>query len=246
MDFQTVITTVVTSGIVSGLVALGMQTYLKGTINHHFSKRIEAFKEQITVQAEQRKMDFDRKIHDFSLYSTKRHEIYPELFQQLHKLHYDLKLVQDIANNCRPFSNYMDVVEEFEKFGFSLSDKKNIARLNRIYEVTEEFSSIRQEEIAFLLLAQMTVQLDERLKIAKDFFLKNTIYFSDEAIGKITFFLEGLYILIHSQIEFYSKIETEFQDTNDISEQELLANLDKSVEEVKYILRNELSVGDYS
>ncbi|MFP3668961.1 hypothetical protein SB717_27875 [Priestia sp. SIMBA_032] len=104
MEIAGLITTIVTSGVVSSLITIGLQMFLKGRINYHFSKRLDSFKEQFSNQAEIRKMDIDKQLHDFTLYSTKRHEIHPELFKQIYKLNGESHRLKAIKKDSRYYN----------------------------------------------------------------------------------------------------------------------------------------------
>lgn len=87
MDWVTFIGSVFTS---SGLTLI-INTFFKGGINHFYRRKLEKFRADLTVLTEEKKLDFQRKIHDFSLYSNKKHEIYPEIYKNLLKAKNELE-----------------------------------------------------------------------------------------------------------------------------------------------------------
>jgi hypothetical protein len=62
-----------------GLGFFAFRKYIGSQIEHLFGKRLEDHKHQLNMITETAKFDFQRKIHDFTLYTTKKHEAYAEL-----------------------------------------------------------------------------------------------------------------------------------------------------------------------
>lgn len=67
------------SGAVAALIA-GLSQWL---VKNNAEKNLENHKQKLNVHTENLKFDLQKKIHDYGLYSGKRHEIYPELFKLL-------------------------------------------------------------------------------------------------------------------------------------------------------------------
>jgi hypothetical protein len=72
---------IIVSVITSTVVTLIINTIIKGGIGFYFSSRLEKFKTDLVIITEEKKLDFQKKIHGFSLYSNKRHEVYPMLYK---------------------------------------------------------------------------------------------------------------------------------------------------------------------
>lgn len=72
---------IIVSVITSAVVTLIVNTIIKGGIGFYFNSRLEKFKTDLVLITEQKKLDFQKKIHDFSLYSNKRHEVYPMIYK---------------------------------------------------------------------------------------------------------------------------------------------------------------------
>ncbi|AIE59098.1 hypothetical protein [Bacillus methanolicus] len=79
MEWNVIITSILTSGIVTLII----NSIIKGGISHYFNKKLKRFETDLNVMSEEKKLDFQRKLHDFGLYSGKRHEIYPMLYKYL-------------------------------------------------------------------------------------------------------------------------------------------------------------------
>lgn len=62
-----------------GFGIFAFRKYIGSQIEHLFGKRLEDHKHELSLITEAAKFDFQRKIHDFTLYATKKHEAYAEL-----------------------------------------------------------------------------------------------------------------------------------------------------------------------
>jgi len=77
------LTVTVASAIVfvGAAVWAGVKYFTKRNFDHYFEKNLERHKSDLQNILELNKFDLQRKMHDFSLYTTKKHEIYPKLYQ---------------------------------------------------------------------------------------------------------------------------------------------------------------------
>jgi dsRNA-specific ribonuclease len=72
-----------------GAVTIGAIVYFlfkktaENFISNHFQKQLEEYRHQLNYIAEEKRFDFQRMLNDFSQYSSKRHEVYPELYKLL-------------------------------------------------------------------------------------------------------------------------------------------------------------------
>ncbi|KGE17552.1 hypothetical protein [Paenibacillus wynnii] len=94
---------VISAVTVSAVINAGVQLYIKSK----GEKSLENHKQKLNVHTENLKFDLQKKIHDYSLYSVKRHEIYPQLF----------KLLLIAEGNIRSLFGFRRVLtfEEFNK-----------------------------------------------------------------------------------------------------------------------------------
>ncbi|MEM5598395.1 hypothetical protein AAHB53_22535 [Niallia circulans] len=91
MEWKTILISIISS---SGVALFAV----KGGISHFYNRRLESFRNELTLLTEEKKLDFQRKIHDFSLYSNKRHELYPEIYKNLLKAKKELKFFMGIVS----------------------------------------------------------------------------------------------------------------------------------------------------
>ncbi|MDD1515781.1 hypothetical protein [Priestia megaterium] len=212
-------------------------------LNYEYDKKLVYFNEQIAIQADYRKLDFDRRIHDFSIYSSKRYEAYSEFFKQLYKLQSDFWVIR-IFNGV--LSNFYSL-EEIEKFlrkntlAFpeQLVDEarelfERYERANENVNVSEKDCDELRKSILSLIghKAELLFIEDLRPKIIDtlDYFGGNFLYFSDELGEKARDLLKFMIEFADAEIEFDEKAEMFFRE---------------SFNEVKDMLKKELSRGDY-
>ncbi|QTL49960.1 hypothetical protein [Priestia aryabhattai] len=243
MDFQSIATTVVTSGIVSSLFTLGIQTYLKQGITHHFNKELALFNAEIAVQAESRKLDFDRKMHDFSIYSTKRHEFYPELFKKLHKVIADFKGVEDIVlistefialEDKNTFTNYLNDLGVI----FNERLKNQIDELFKEYERDSDLDK-HLLKARHVIEHHLLTEIGKKYDALHEFYIGNLLYFSDDVSKESNILIQGLGYLL-APITIPPHLKEKF------NKELLCQEIESGLFKLKEIIKNELSVGDYS
>ncbi len=93
MEWDTVVISILTSSVVTLII----NTFIRGGIKHLYDRKLESYRTDLTLIAEEKKLDFQRKIHDFSLYSNKRHELYPEIYKNLIKAKKELEFFLGIV-----------------------------------------------------------------------------------------------------------------------------------------------------
>lgn len=242
MNVQTILITIATSGVVSSLATLGIQTFLKQGITHHFNKELALFNAEITLQAENRKLDLDRRMHDFSIYSTKRHEAYPELFKQLHKVIADFKGIENTVLISTEFIDLEDrnsLTDYLNDLGIIFNEKL----ANQIDELFKEYES-HSDLDRHLLKARHIIETHLLKEVGKkydelqEFHIVNLLYFSDEVSKKSNTLIQGLGYLI-APITVPPHLKGKFN--KDLLYEEIESGLFK----LKEIIKKELSIGDY-
>ncbi|KAA0547562.1 hypothetical protein FZW96_11990 [Bacillus sp. BGMRC 2118] len=91
--------------LTSSIVTLIINTLLKEGIVNIYRKSLEDYKSKLAEIAEARRLNFERKVFDFSQYSLKRHEIYPEIYKNLIKT----------TSSASYFINILDTASQFSK-----------------------------------------------------------------------------------------------------------------------------------
>lgn len=212
--------------------------------NYHYDEKLAKFNEQITIQADYRKLDLDRKIHDFSLYSTKRYEVYPDFFKRVHRI----QVILWNRKNLLPLPSYIRNIRDVKDFvkdaKISLQEEtiSHFDELLTKYETVKERNKDKEEALNEILndildnLGRViSLEVNEYLSRQEEqlinFYAENVLYLSGEVASKGWETITKLGQLIH---------------TKDYNNENLNNDLNKAIEELEVILRKELSVGDYS
>ncbi|PES94702.1 hypothetical protein CN510_16775 [Priestia megaterium] len=257
------ITSSAIGGILGGLALLGLQTLLKQgvayqykkklkqfnheydeklrSLNYHYDKKLASFNAEIIKEAEKGKEDFQRKIHDFTLYSKKRHEIYPELFKGIGKLFYDIKYIDAKAFLSEEMvESKRELVMYFEDLNI-LPNEKFKRQIEKYYDEYEKDFNFRKLclQLNNALRNNLTVELAKEFGRLEDYHGGNILYLSDEVSEKSGGFIKGLgYLISPTILAPYLSEEVDL----DL----LKKDMDDALEDLKQVMKRELSVGDYS
>ncbi|AUO12325.2 hypothetical protein [Priestia megaterium] len=242
MDMQTVLMTVVTSGVVSSLATLGIQTFLKQGITHHFNKELALFNAEITLQAENRKLDLDRRMHDFSIYSNKRHEAYPELFKQIHKVIANFKGIEDIvliSTEFIPLEDKSSFTNYLNDLGIIFSERLT-NEIDELFKEYEEGSDLDRHllKARHIIETHLLKEVGKKYDELQEFYIVNLLYFSDDVSKESNILIQGLGYLI-APITVPPHLKEKFN--KDLLYDEIESGLFK----LKEIIKKELSIGDY-
>ncbi|QDZ88694.1 hypothetical protein [Priestia megaterium] len=211
------------------------------TLNYHYDKQLASFNAEIIREAEKGKEDFQRKIHDFTLYSKKRHEIYPELFKGMGKLFYDIKYIDAKAFLSEEMvESKRELVMYFEELDI-LPNERFKRQIEKYYDEYEENGDFRKccLQLNDALRNRLTVELAKEFGGLEDYRAGSLLYLSDEVSEKSGDFIKGLgYLISPTILAPYLSEEVDL----DL----LKKNMDDALEDLKQVMKRELSVGDYS
>ncbi|MYL33257.1 hypothetical protein GLW05_06540 [Pontibacillus yanchengensis] len=226
MDWITFVSSLGLSGIVGGLVSYGIQSYLKSGINHHYNKKIADYKDDIAKISDYRQHDFARRLHDFTLYTNKRHEIYPKIYSKISNIVLSLDIM--IKLRRQPRMNKIDLENTLKTF--------NLVDVEHVDEILKKF---HDEEVPTKdAFKDISYYLGIKFRQFQNIKLENELYLSDN----ITDSLENL-------VEMIKEIDLDLsryrvRGDNEIS-LEQVNELNEKVEELKNEMKNELAVSDY-
>ncbi|MGG3123121.1 hypothetical protein ABEP18_21330 [Priestia megaterium] len=260
LSILTYSTTAISGGLAGGLLLLGIQTYFKKGIAHQFNKKMQELKENhdktlaaigheynkqlslfnaaIAKEVDKETRDFQRKIHDFSLYSTKKHEIYPNLFKQIHSLKNGLSMVEHYSYSSAHGNNVSQISKHLEFFGFTLSENSTKS-LDKIFQTIRDNESKRIEKLMNIIRMDILSQLSRKYHSVDVFFEGNMIYMSDKVSENVLDFLRLLSLSLSNQmiIPPGEGGNYPFKVTNE--------EMDEGIKEIKDLLKSELSIGYY-
>ncbi|WP_416435542.1 hypothetical protein [Priestia megaterium] len=259
MDLQETLTTIATSGVVTGFLVFGARTWFKAgldshykkklqaithdydkkirDLNHHYDEKLAKFNEQITIQSDHRKADFDRKIHDFTLYSTKRHEVYPELFKQMYKIHYELTNLETKSFFPKSIVNSKDkLILCLKEMGVTFNERF-ILQIDEVY-AKHQNSGTFYVVLQVLLKEHFNSEIARLFNDLENFYRGNLLYLSDKVADEADRLIYGMGYLIAPTIAPHLM--------GKVDENLLRQEIDDRFIGFKEILKKELTVGDYS
>ncbi|MGG4155873.1 hypothetical protein [Peribacillus muralis] len=236
-DFSVyVLSTIVSSGILLFII----RNWFKGNINSHFNKKLESHKHDLQKITEDIKYDYQRKIHDFSLYSNKKHEVYAELYKLLNEANIKIKIATARYREYPDFRQF-EKVEKYLK-EYQVSD-------DTIEHVRSKWIIGRNEgvkEFQRVVDMEKVIKADESRNKAYLYLINNELFLNDEVAVNAHDIADKLRLLVIS--ENY-KVLDGFEGTNrkDFYDEQKEHNItiDEKLKIVKVSMQKELAIGYY-
>lgn len=242
MDYKELVISALTGSAFGGFILYLPKVLFKGKVDSRYNKELAAFNAAIAKEAADRQEDFQRKIYDFTLYAAKKHELYPEIFKQIHEIHKDLQtldrfptanLFQDLPSQDKmmPFLKKLEKVLHSKALSGLILDEDFIKTL----EATTSFGIDECVRLArFTVQKGLSNEILKNIQSLENLFTSNLLYFSEDA----TSYIEPIIMSFHEVLRegFYSE--------DDMARMKLL--LSGNVDKLKEILKKEISVGYYS
>ena len=220
-----------------------IRSYITTLVSHSFNKQIEEHRQSLNVVTEHAKFDLQRKLHDFTLYTAKRHEAYVELYNLL-------RAAADRVCNLE-HQEYLNFAgygrEEFEDY-LRREGMKN----RRIEELSNEWQSGGIDEVNKALEEHNYVQARTDLNDAADLYRKHYLYLSPSMCDIIGNLLKSLQKLLEECAEWYSSVHSTItlsskrQDNYTLKVAKLQEGIESIGSKLLEKMRKELSVGYYS
>ncbi|MDZ5712796.1 hypothetical protein [Jeotgalibacillus haloalkalitolerans] len=221
-----ILTTILTSGITTaGILAL---------YRHFLSRNIEAFKSNLLF-------DSQRKVHDFQLFTTKKHETYPRLYGLLYKS------TDSILNVTSWFQEYPSFVEYSKTDLENYLSKHELLEVdkNRILSLWETDKQKMQKELHTLIQNEKFYEADQLRIDAYRLFSESLLYQSEDVkkIGEEIVKKQRELLLDH---DWYRQ-EVEPKERKEIRNKIKVHKdtLDKLRKELLETMKTELTVGYY-
>ncbi|MED1221553.1 hypothetical protein [Bacillus paralicheniformis] len=220
--------------LTSSIVTIIIETVSKNLISNSFKKRLEKYKDALSQHAENRRFDIERKMHDFSLYSTKRHELYPEIFKRIFSINKNLNTYEQKSYLSKEIiKKPSDIFDYYESIGVSISEEV----ATKIDEKCNEKWSLDQDyclqQVSRIIKNELAVSLRKDVEEAFDFFSHNILFLSEPISSLIDKLLE--------------KFAHEFDRRESDSRLEAIDTvvIDNDIRELKKLMVSELKRGDY-
>lgn len=217
--------------VVSIIISI-LSILISVSIGYWYNKKLEKYKSDLsTFQAaklEEIKFQNQTLMQDFNRYSSKIHEIYPEIFKRIIETNFELNemfsgdkidLEQLNLSELRELMNSWGAKSENIEDILKLWEFDKISPLSRIYEVRNKY---------------LLKVLKETYANTRDYWLSNELYMSEEVtrlIGKII-------SMIGYQITGKERLKTTLDDFVNYT-----SRFSDYMSQLKSVQRNELSVG---
>ncbi|MYL30727.1 hypothetical protein GLW03_12915 [Halobacillus halophilus] len=218
-----IIITVLTSGATT--------TAVIALYRHFLSRNIESYKNELLY-------DLQRKVHDFQLYSNKKHEIYAEIYKQLYLCNNEIKLVTAIYKQFEYYINYTQ--KELEDF---LNERK-VLQIEKD-EIKRLFSTDKgkmAEKIHDIIGRDKFLEV-EKLRIKTYQFTCETLIYQSEEVDSLCDKITDNQAEILKVFNKY-KVSPNKKQTLDCVET-LNVELDGLIKDLQRAMQNELSIGYY-
>ncbi|MDF2039857.1 hypothetical protein P2R12_23225 [Cytobacillus oceanisediminis] len=232
--------------ILIAAVTFLLRSYFKNLVSQFFKKELEEYKHDLNLITEEKKFDYQRKLHDFNLYRTRRHESYRVLYKlALSSLN---KINQSRKQTVWPKFEDM-TYEEIEVYlKTEIKDDFEVQKTNRKFQQYRDFSIIKSSIVATRLKTTM-LEINEFI----EYFEENELYYSNEVISVILPFkpkMNEVSKIISVQVLVKEMVDLEieegfFKEKIDSLDGEIRF-IEEGVGKLKQLIVNELSIGDYS
>ncbi len=216
--------------------------YVSNYLDLNFSKKLEDHKHELSQVTDYMKFDHSRKLQDFNKYTTRKHEVYSELY----------RLVNISEGNV----GYLGKLENEDMFK-GMSEEVVKIKLKDEYELPEELyikeitpwrtdGEFQQRLYIFIRDASYARAVNSISK-AKNEFLICSLFLSEGIEKKV----EELLSVLENHRRLYLRMWA-LKDANQNTENLIkeIANVAKSNKEVrnelKVMMRNELKIGYYN
>ena len=234
--FNSLIIPAITSTGVVGLWYLVLQKVISGKVDFHFNMKLQDHRHDLNTISESLRYDYQRKLEDFNLFTTKKHAIYMKLYELLHIA---FGKVGNLTGNRRILTLKDHDKSDIEKYmdGIKIPNKIKSQVLG-MWETNQDsaIGKIREYERAFEIQ-------DARFAImeARNYSITNKLYLSDLVFNKVSEAANEM-VSLHS-IHLFPDSTQGSKDSDQI----LTFNQEISVfiDEITKSMRDEIAVGYY-
>ncbi|ARU61867.1 hypothetical protein CBW65_13125 [Tumebacillus avium] len=223
--YSVLLSVLVTSGIGTFL----FQTFIRNKIKNLFDKNLESHRHTLMLITEETKFDFQRRIQDFSLFTSKKHEAYQELY----------KLILIANGKVLSFSGGFKSELSFEEFSKEdlekyMTDKKVVSgKMKYLLEMLESNRRKAIKEMKEYILMIDFQKAWHSINEARNLLLINELYLSDE-VSKSS---KDVLNIIDQLLYYYESRDKEDVKNIQILELQRPGQLDR----LKTLMREELA-----
>lgn len=230
MTWETIVTTILTSTFTAGIITF----VLKSIIGNWFTKSLEGYKNDLVITVESQKNYFQKKLQDFSLFNTKKHEIYPHLYSLILQAEGQISSLTGLRT-IPDFKEYgSDDLRNFLESKSILKTK--IEELVKLLNIDKELADREINKYLNIIEPQIAKQ---RFNEAKNYYLLHELYLTNSCSELVDKALKTIGGLI-TDTEYYYL----YKERPNISFIQQKANISSLILDVKEKMREELSRSD--
>ncbi|MCD4652760.1 hypothetical protein K8T06_02375 [bacterium] len=226
-----------TSTVVVGLWYLILQKVISGKVYFHFNRKLEDHRHDLTTISESLKYDYQRKLEDFNLFTTKKHAIYMKLYELIHiafgkvgNLTSSRPILTLEDRDKTDIEMYMDVYNFPNKIKSRILNMWDTNQASAIGIIRKYKRLFEIQDARFAIME------------ARNYSITNKLYLSDSVFDKISN-AAGKMISLHS-IHTHPDVDQGSKGGSRIST--LKEEISVLVEEITKIMRYEISIGYYN
>jgi hypothetical protein len=224
--------------IIVPLITFYSKTYISGFLSNKFNIALEEYRQKLSQIGEEKKYELEKYLSNFNQYSQKKHEIYSELYKKL-------KIADGMIRSLVGFKREPSFEEynkkDMEKYLIKKGVLESYARKLLVKFDTEKDSCIKDIR-NYLALIEYNEAI-KKYEEAKNYFLIQELYLSDELAGNVLSLIKSLGSLSIDYDPQFSELRRSEDKRKEINEEEkkCLASL----EIIKNTMKKELSIGYY-
>lgn len=232
----------ITSTFFLAVIGFLSRNITKNYINNYFKSKLENHKHELQQITEEIRYDYQRKIHDFSLFSSKRHEVYAHLYKLYTKANNEVKIA---TSPYREYPNFKkNDSEKVEKYLLEMDINKDV--VEKIKNIWGGDKEIAFKEFKNAIDFKKLITADGSRIEALTYFWSQSIYLSRDIEQSSKEINDCLKEIIHNE-EYRIIDENEGVKKSEFykGQQKLNILIDGHLRKIKEYMREELSIGYY-
>lgn len=208
----------------------------KGIIDRHFAKKLAEHENELRILTEVRKSELAKELQEHSLFSNKKHEIYPEYYKMLMEVH------SRVLNRIVTRPDYHSIPwSEVERYLIERQiSNVEIEKINRIKKRVDGENKA-YKEIDHLLEKHSHRKTEAEFIKVHNYLLSTQLYFADDTFNKALQIDNSLNtILINKEMRIFEGILS-CEERSEVSENEEIVNT--GMQELKILMKRDLQAG---
>lgn len=229
--------------LISIALSNGIGLYLiKKSIDHGLSKNLEKYKQDLKDISENKKFDYQRKLTDFNLYTTKKHESYIKLYDALSNANSSIIYLTSPLRERDSYDwcNREDIVDHLKKLNLPKG------KTDEILETWDNDKESAKNEIRRCVTLKEELDTDNSVFALKKAYFDAQLYLSSELLKSIDHLIKNYFSLsLDAKSEYRDSLPPKERKEWRGNIKSTLEETQKSYTRILDLMRIELSVGYY-